>query len=269
MNVATSKSYEAKVEAADGLERRMTIRVPTVDIEREIDARLVKVGRDGEIEGLSAGQGAAEGRAPVLRRPGARGGAERRRSHHLFARDRRPEPESGRRSAYRAAGRGGRRRAEHFSYRATFEVYPEITLQPLEQLSLEVPAVEIGDADVDAMIEKLRAQRVTWHAVERAAAERDRVVVDFVGKIDGEPFQGGEGKDVTIVVGGGQVLAEFDQALRGVAAGGKTTAAVNVPGRLSGRESGRQARRRSTSPCSASRSSSCRSSTTRSPASFG
>jgi trigger factor len=92
-----------------------------------------------------------------------------------------------------------------------------------------VPAVEIGEPDLDAMIERLRGQRVTWHAVERVAADRDRVVVDFVGTIDGEPFQGGEGKDVSIVVGGGQVLAEFDQALRGVAAGGKTTAAVTFP----------------------------------------
>jgi trigger factor len=119
--------------------------------------------------------------------------------------------------------------AEHFSYRATFEVYPEITLKPLGDLSIDVPAVEIGESDLDTMIEKLRAQRVTWHAVDRAAGERDRVVVDFSGTIDGAPFQGGEGKDVSIVIGAGQVLAEFEQALHGLTAGGSTTAAVSFP----------------------------------------
>ena len=99
----------------------------------------------------------------------------------------------------------------------------------LGELSVDVPTVEIEESDLDAMIERLRAQRVTWHVVERPAAERDRAVVDFTGTIDGEPFQGGEGKDVSIVVGGGQVLAEFDQALRGVAPGGMTTATVNFP----------------------------------------
>jgi trigger factor len=79
------------------------------------------------------------------------------------------------------------------------------------------------------MIEKLRTQRATWHTVERASAEGDRVVVDFQGKLDGEPFQGGEGKGVNIVVGGGQVLKEFDEALRGRKAGESTTANVNFP----------------------------------------
>jgi len=228
MNVATSKSYEAKVEAAGGLERRMTIRVPAVDIEREIDARLVKVGRTAKLKGFRPGKVPQK----VVRQ--YYGGQVReevlndvvRTTYSRAIADQNLNPAGGPRIEPLAAADAG---GEHFSYQATFEVYPEITLQPLGNLSLEVPAVEIGEPDLDAMIERLRGQRVTWHAVERAAAERDRVVVDFVGKIDGELFQGGEGKDVTIVVGGGQVLAEFDQALRGVAAGGKTTAAVNFP----------------------------------------
>jgi trigger factor len=118
---------------------------------------------------------------------------------------------------------------EHFTYRATFEVYPEIALEPLEQLSLEVPRVKIEDADVDAMIEKLRTQRATWTVVERPAAAGDRAVVDFEGKIDGEPFQGGSGKGVGIVLGSGQVLAEFDRALHGASAGETRTAALTFP----------------------------------------
>ena len=226
MNGATSKSYEAKVEAADGLERRMTIRVPAADIEREIDARLVKVGRTARLKGFRPGKVPQK----VVRQ--YYGGQVRdevlndvvRNTYSRAIADQNLNPAGGPRIEPLAdAG------AEHFSYRATFEVYPEIALQPLGLLSIEVPAVDIGETDVDAMIERLRGQRVTWTAVERPAAERDRVVVDFHGTIDGEPFQGGEGKDVSIVVGAGQVLAEFDQALRGVAAGAKTTADVNFP----------------------------------------
>ncbi len=228
MNGATSKSYEAKVEAADGLERRMTIRVPAVEIEREIDARLVKVGRTAKLKGFRPGKVPQK----VVRQ--YYGGQVReevlndvvRSTYSRAIADQNLNPAGGPRIEPLATADAG---AEHFGYRATFEVYPEITLQPLGNLSLDVPAVEIGESDLDAMIERLRAQRVTWHAVERTAAERDRVVVDFVGTIDGEPFQGGEGKDVSIVIGGGQVLAEFDQALRGIAAGGKTNAAVKFP----------------------------------------
>ena len=227
MNVATSKSYEAKVEAADGLERRMTIRVPAVDIEREIDARLVKVGRTAKLKGFRPGKVPQK----VVRQ--YYGGQVReevlndvvRSTYSRAIADQNLNPAAGPRIEPLAAGDT----AEHFSYQATFEVYPEITLQPLGELSVDVPTVEIEESDLDAMIERLRAQRVTWHVVERPAAERDRAVVDFTGTIDGEPFQGGEGKDVSIVVGGGQVLAEFDQALRGVAPGGMTTATVNFP----------------------------------------
>src|SRR5262252_7141213 len=79
------------------------------------------------------------------------------------------------------------------------------------------------------MIEKLRTQRATWNTVERAAAAGDRAVVDFEGKIDGEPFPGGSGKDVSIVLGSGQVLAEFDGALHGASAGETKTATVAFP----------------------------------------
>jgi trigger factor len=118
---------------------------------------------------------------------------------------------------------------EHFSYRATFEVYPEITLKDLEKIGIEKPRVEIADADVAKMIERLRTQRASWRSVERKAGVNDRVTVDFTGRIDGEIFQGGEGKDVAVVLGSGQVVEDFDQALRGVAKGEEISAKVKFP----------------------------------------
>ena len=228
MNTVISKSYEVSVETA-GLEHRMTVRVPAAEIERAIAARLEQVGKTAKLKGFRpgkvpqkvvrqyyGGQVREEVMSDVIRTTYSRAIAEKRLNP---AGGPRIEPLAG------PDGAG----EQHFTYRATFEVYPEITLKPLEELSVEVPSVEIEDGDVDAMIEKLRAQRATWAEVQRGATEGDRVVVDFTGTIDGEPFEGGQGKNVPIVIGAGQVLKEFDAALQGLNAGGSTTADVAFP----------------------------------------
>jgi trigger factor len=230
MNAATSKNYEVSLETAAGLERRMTVRVPTSEIEREIASRLAKVGKTAKLKGFRpgkvpqkvvrqyyGGQVREEVMTDVIRTTYSRAIAEKNLNP---AGGPRIEPLEG---PDAAAG------AEHFTYRATFEVYPEIALQPFDKLSLEVPKVDIQEADLDTMIDKLRAQRATWEGVERASAENDRVVVDFTGSIDGEPFQGGQGTGISIIVGAGQVLKDFDDALRGVKANDRTTATVTFP----------------------------------------
>jgi trigger factor len=227
MNAANSKSYEVSLETATGLERRLTVRVPTADIEKAITARLMQVGKTAKLKGFRPGkvpqkvvrqyygpQVREEVMTDVIRTTYSRAIAEQNLN-----------PAGGPQIEPLAAGDG----AEHFAYRATFEVYPEIALQPLENVAIEVPSVAIEEPDVDTMIEKLRAQRATWRPVERKAAEGDRVGVDFVGSVDGEAFEGGEGKNISIVVGSGQVLADFDRALGGVAAGESTTATVVFP----------------------------------------
>ena len=207
----------------------MTVRVPTVEIERAIAARLAQVGKTAKLKGFRpgkvpqkvvkqyyGGQVREEVMSDVIRTTYSRAIAEQNLN-----------PAGGPRIEALAAGDAGK--SEHFAYRATFEVYPEIALQPLDNLAVDVPTVEIEDADLDAMIEKLRTQRATWVSVERKAAEGDRVGVDFTGTIDGEPFEGGAGTNVNIVVGSGQVLKDFDAALRGTGAGQSTKATVEFP----------------------------------------
>jgi len=225
MNAVTSKNYEVSIETAAGLERRMTVRVPTADIEREIASRLAKVGKTAKLKGFRPGKVPQK----VVRQ--YYGGQVReevmtdviRTTYSRAIADKNLNPAGGPRIEPLEGA------AEHFTYRATFEVYPEIVLQPFDKLSVEVPKVAIDEADLDAMIEKLRLQRATWVAVERRSAENDRVVVDFTGTIDGEPFEGGEGKGIPIVLGSGQILKELDQALRGLTANEQTTATVPFP----------------------------------------
>jgi trigger factor len=228
MNAANSNSYEVSLETSPGLERRLTVRVPTADIERAVAARLAQVGKTAKLKGFRpgkvpkkvvqqyyGGQVREEVVTDVIRTTYSRAIAEQKLN-----------PAGGPRIEALAGDSGS---AEHFAYRATFEVYPEITLKPLAELSVETPSVEVQETDLDAMIEKLQGQRATWKTAERKAAEGDRVTVDFAGTIDGQSFEGGQGKGIAIVIGAGQVLQDFDRALRGTGAGESATATVLFP----------------------------------------
>ena len=114
-------------------------------------------------------------------------------------------------------------------FSAVFEVYPEVALGDVSGREIEKPGLSVTDAEVDKTIDVLRQQRVSYSAAGRAAASGDRVVVDFVGRRNGEPFAGGEGKDFAIVLGGGRMLADFEAALTGMAAGEEKTFELTFP----------------------------------------
>jgi len=229
MNATNSKSYEVSLETSAGLERRLTVRVPNAEIERAIAARLAQVGKTAKLKGFRPGKVPQK----VVRQ--YYGGQVRdevmtdviRTTYSRAIEEKKLNPAGGPRIEPLAGPDAAA--AEHFTYRATFEVYPEFTLKDLGELAIDVPSVDVEEPDLDAMIEKLRGQRATWDVVERGAAEGDRVTVDFSGTIDGQPFEGGEGKGIGIVVGSGQVLKDFDAALRGNKAGDSTTATVPFP----------------------------------------
>jgi trigger factor len=224
--VATSSNLQVSVEQAGELERRMTVKVPAAVIEREIDQRLRKIGRTAKLRGFRPGKIPAK---VVKQRFGGQVRQEVlsdviRSSFSQAVSQEQLMPAGG--PAIEPLGGADE---GHFSYRATFEVYPTIELQGVESLAIELPEVTIGDEDVDAMIENLRRQRAEWRTVERQAAAGDRIVIDFQGKVNKQPFEGGEGKEVAITVGEGQVIEDFDKALTGLAAGEDKTAKVKFP----------------------------------------
>lgn len=224
--VASQAELDISVESSEGLKRQITVRVPSAEIDREVDKRLKSVGKTAKLKGFRPGKVPAK----VVRK--RYGGQVRQEvvgdiirtsfSHAVTQKQMQPagnpsiEPLPGGDEA-------------HFSYRATFEVFPEVSFSDLTKLEYQTPAVEIGDADVDKMIERLRKQKGTWNAVERKAEDGDRVTVSFVGKVGKEPFEGGEGKDVKVVIGSGQVIDDFDKALHGLAAGDEKAAKVKFP----------------------------------------
>ena len=210
-----------------GLERTMTVRVPNVEIEKEISLRLTRVGRTAKLKGFRPGKIPAKDRGAALRRASTAGSHLRCHSFELLACD------FSRRNCYQPEDRASSPLRHdddgQFSYKATFEVYPEFELQPIEKLSIEIPTVEIEDSDVDDMIGKLRDQRADWQPVDRKAGDGDRVVADFVGKLGKEPFEGGEGRDVPIEIGAGQVISDFEKALQGMEAEQEKSAKVKFP----------------------------------------
>jgi trigger factor len=118
---------------------------------------------------------------------------------------------------------------QDLTYVATFEVFPEVVLQPIESLEIERITAQVTEGDVDAMIERLRKQQMKYTKVERAAAAGDKVTVDFEGSIDGVPFAGGKGENVGIVLGENRMLPQLEAGLIGAAPGEQRAVDVDFP----------------------------------------
>jgi trigger factor len=130
------------------------------------------------------------------------------------------------------------------AFEAIFEVFPEVKINDLTGAEVEKVAAEVDDAAIDRTVDILRKQRRTFgqRAADEAAQDGDRVTIDFEGKIDGEPFEGGKASGFQFLVGEGQMLKEFEDAVRGMKAGESKTFPLNFPEDYHGKEvAGKQA----------------------------
>jgi len=216
---------DVTVESTGTLERRMRVELPIAPIEEQVDSRLKTVGRTAKIKGFRPGKVPAK---VVRQRYGKQVreevlGEVLKQSYSQAVTQEKLNPAGG--PKIETEDDNGKT----FAYTATFEVMPEVVLKDLEKIKIEKPEVSIGDEDVDAMLLNLRKQKATWEAVDRKSADGDRVTIDFVGKIKGEVFPGGEGKEYPVVLGGGQMLPDFEKGLVGVKADDETTFKVKFP----------------------------------------
>jgi trigger factor len=108
-------------------------------------------------------------------------------------------------------------------------VLPEISINPPESLAIERPTAEVTEADIDAMVENMRAQRPVFTPVERAARDTDRVRIDYQARVGGKPIEGGDLEDVHVVLGRGQTLPELEAGLKGARAGEQRAVDVVFP----------------------------------------
>ena len=217
---------QVTVEETGTLERQMTVKLPAENIEKKVEHRLKEVGKTAKIKGFRPGKVppnvvrqhyGAQVRQEVLSELMGESYRDAVKQENL-------NPVAQPQIQPEMTGSG-----EYFAYTATFEVLPEVNLKGLEKIEVTVPNVQIKDTDCDDMLTNLRRQKATWAEVQRKSAEGDRVIVEFEGKLKGEPFQGGSGKEVPVVLGDGQMLPEFEKALFGVVAGDEKSIKVKFP----------------------------------------
>lgn len=218
---------QASLETLSSLERRLKVAVPMDQINAEVDNRLKRLQRTVKLHGFRPGKVpfkvVAQQYGPQVRQEVLGDTVER-----TFG-------EAVREKQLRVAGYPriealpGANDPAAFEFTATFEIFPEVTLADVSAARVERPTVTVGDAEVDRTIEILRKQRTEYVTVERASAQGDAVIIDYVGKLDGEAFEGGSAQGQAVVIGEGRLLPEFETNLPGMSAGETRTFEITFP----------------------------------------
>ncbi len=223
------------VETLEKLERKMTLTLPVDVIQSEVQARLKKLARTVKMDGFRPGKVPMN---VVAQRYGYSVQYEvmNDKVGEAFA-------SAANEAKLRVAGQPNiTEKAEspegELAFDAVFEVYPEVKIGDLTVAEVEKLSADVSDAAIDRTIDILRKQRRTFaqRAHDAAAQDGDRVTVDFEGKIDGEPFQGGRAEDFQLLVGEGQMLKEFEDAVRGMKAGESKTFPLAFPADYHGKD---------------------------------
>jgi len=117
-------------------------------------------------------------------------------------------------------------------FRVLIDLMPDFELADVAKLEVERLVSEVTDEDIEAAIKRLAEQSRTYSArPEGEAAEKgDAVLLDFVGKVDGEEFSGGKAEDFNLVLGSGQLIPGFEEQLTGAKTGEARTVTVTFPG---------------------------------------
>ena len=223
------------VETLDKLERRITLSVPTQQISSEVESRLKKLSRTVKADGFRPGKVPM---SVVAQRYGYSVHYEVMNDHVGRAFN-----DAATEAQLRVAGAPRITQKDEapegqMVFDATFEVYPDVQIGDLSAAELETVSAEVTEDAIDRTIEILRKQRRTFaqRPAGEGAAEGDRVTIDFEGKIDGEPFAGGKADGFQFIIGEGQMLEQFDKAVRGMKVGESKTFPLQFPADYHGQD---------------------------------
>lgn len=200
------------VETVKGLERKVTISVPTEKVEEEVSLRLKNMVRKVKVDGFRPGKvpfsvvkkrfshGVREEVAREMVQSTLFEALKEQKLVPAGSPYVEPEPiELG----------------KDFQYTALFEVLPTIEIQELNKEKIEHVIAEVNDQDVNDMLEKLREQNKMWTETSRPVAEGDKVILDFEGFLDDEPFEGGKAEGYELIIGSGNMIPGFEDGLVG------------------------------------------------------
>ena len=224
----------SSVETVSALERRLSASIPQQDIRSQVSVRLKNLGRNARISGFRPGKAPAK---VIEQYYGAQAYQDA-----LNDALQRSFSEVSEINNLRVAGaprfevKTQDQNADQIEYSATFEIYPEVVVGDLSGISIERLVYELTQDNVDNTIATLRKQRTKFEKVSRAAQSGDRVTIDFVGKLNGETFPGGEAKNLPVVLGVGSMLADFEAAITGMKTGQPKSFDVTFPADYHGKD---------------------------------
>ncbi len=223
------------VETLEKLERKITLSVPVASIQNEVQSRLKRLARTVKMDGFRPGKVPMN---VVAQRYGYSVQYEvmNDKVGEAFAL-------AANEAQLRVAGQPRISEKEgaadgSLTFDAVFEVFPEVKLGDLASVEIQKLSTEVTDAAIDKTLEILRKQRRTFNlrGHDAPAQDGDRVTVDFEGKIDGEPFNGGKAEGFQFLVGEGQMLKEFEDATRGMKVGESKTFPLAFPADYHGQD---------------------------------
>lgn len=225
---------QANLETLSALERRLSAALPAADIDSEVESRLKNLSRTVKMHGFRPGKVpfkvvvqhyGPQVRQEVLGDAMQKSFGEAVRQQNLkvvgYPRFELKPPSEG---------------VGEFQYSATFEIYPEVVVGDISNAVIERPLLEVSGAEVDKTVEIMRKQRARYEPAERAAADGDRVTIDFHGTIDGTEFQGSSASDQQVLLGAGRLLPDFESNVVGMKPGEPKTFDVRFPDDYHGRE---------------------------------
>lgn len=220
------ETTQAAAPAPSSLERRIDMAVPLAEIDKEVEKRLKHFAKTAKMAGFRPGK--------VPMKLVAQTYGPQARSEAVGAAVERVFGEKVREQKLNVAGypRIEPKTAandQQVEFTAIFEVYPEIKLGDISGKEIEKATLTVTDGEVDKTIEVLRAQRTAYLPAERASTKGDRMVIDFVGRKNGEEFAGGKAENFTVEVGGGRMLPDFEAAIEGLAPAAQKTFDVKFP----------------------------------------
>jgi len=218
---------QVSIESLEGLQRKLTVQVPSEKIANAIEQKLKQISKTVKMDGFRPGKVPArvvkQTYGAQIRQEVMGDMIESSYREAIIQEKLRPAGMPEILPLKESSDKEG------LAYSATFEVYPEITAVELDSIEIEKPVAEISDEDLDNMINKLISQRNEWSEVDRASAAGDQVLCDFEGTIEGEAFTGGSGKDMAVEIGAGKMLKEFEDGLAGMSKGEQKTVDVHFP----------------------------------------
>ncbi|OYQ78794.1 trigger factor [Ignatzschineria sp. F8392] len=212
------------VETLEGLKRRVVIELDAEQVEKDIESRLKELARRVRVDGFRPGKvpvkvvrnmHGAEVENEVI-------GEAIGKKYQATITELKLEP-AGQPVIDRPS------EENKYSFTAEFEVMPEVKLDNLDKLEAVKFEAEVTDADLENMLTTLQKQSQTWKESDEAAKVEDRVNINFVGRVDGEEFEGGKAENTPLILGSNSMIPGFEDQIVGMKKGETKTIKVTFP----------------------------------------